>query len=68
MARKQVTLSLSRFETEKVKKVLLEYVEAYKQYSNRQDREDFKLFVSGVTQKISHCLEQDFAIALEWLE
>lgn len=45
---------------QKVKKVLEEYIDIYRQYSTRDDKEDFKLFVSGLTKKISFCLEEPF--------
>lgn len=47
--------------------VLLEYVDIYRQYSNRKDKEDFKLFINGVAQKITHCLEIAFEVPLLWL-
>jgi hypothetical protein len=50
-----------------VKKILEEYIDIYRQYSSRQDKEDFKLFVSGVAAKISNCLETPYVIELQWL-
>ena len=51
---------LCRLICQKVKKVLEEYIDIYRQYSTRDDKEDFKLFVSGLTKKISFCLEEPF--------
>jgi hypothetical protein len=56
-----------RIESEQVKGVLLEYVDIYRQYAVRSDKEDFKLFVNGVAQKIAHCLETAFEVPLLWL-
>lgn len=47
--------------------VLLEYVDVYRQYSDRKDKEDLRLFINGVAQKISHCLEIAFEVPLLWL-
>lgn len=68
MGWEQVTISLFRIESEQVKKVLLEYVDIYRLYATRSDKEDFKLFVNGVAQKIAHCLETPFEVPLQWLQ
>jgi hypothetical protein len=47
--------------------VLLEYVEIYRDYSEKVDKADFKLFIGGVTQKIAHCLEENFSVEINWL-
>ena len=67
MGLEQVSFMLCRIQCQRVRKVLEEYVEIYKEYSDRADREDFKLFVNGVAQKIGNCMEEAYAIKLEWL-
>lgn len=57
-----------RLESEKVKRVLGEYVETYRKYSDRGDKEDFRLFVKGISQKIGHCLEEQVEMDLKWLQ
>ena len=54
-------------EAERVKSTLEEYVKVYRQYSERKDKEDFRLFVEGLCQKISACLEEEHRVGLEWL-
>lgn len=68
LALKQVPLHLFRIETGRVQQVLEEYVDFYRKYSNKVDKNDFKLFLGGVVQKIAHCLETPYKIDLEWLE
>lgn len=60
-------LYLFRLQSTRVKKVLEEYVDIYRQYSSREDKEDFRLFVAGVASKISNCLEENYSVMLAWL-
>lgn len=53
--------------SQRVKVALEEYVDIYRQYSTRKDKEDFRLFVGGVAMKLSHCLEEEYAVPLQWL-
>ncbi len=64
----QVVLVIFRTESQQVRRVLLEYVSTYREYSAREDKEDFKLFVRGIAQKVAHCLEEEVALELGWAE
>ena len=54
-------------EAQRVKSVLEEYMETYRIYSSRKDKDEFRLFVEGVASKIAACLEEPYKLELQWL-